>query len=853
MRDKNVIRIVLGILMLVLSVGIINCGIYTKAATNYTYKVRFDGNGATEGKVKTITAKSGKKITIPENKYIKKGYTFDGWNTMSDGSGDVYVEGEEVKNLSKDGTTVRLYAQWKPNRYYVSFDGNNSTSGAMTRVRFTYGKAKKLPINKFARKGYDFVGWTTKSNGRGKLYKDGALVKNLVSTPNGRKTLYAKWKLRKYNIAYELDGGVNNADNPDSFSINSKTITLKEPTKKGYTFDGWYRSPSYKTRVTRIKSGSEGDRTYYAKWKVNSYYVKFDKNCDEKLKSMKTKKYVYGKKYKLPKVTFKRKNYTFGGWNTKPDGSGKSYDNEQIVRNLTSKNKGIKVLYAVWIPDVHSIKYVLNGGKNNAANPKSFTVDEEVVLEKPTRRGYTFAGWYKEAAWKHKITKISKGTGKDVKLYAKWKPNKLVVTFDGNGNTGGAMKTYTASILGTSYELADSTKHLKVIDVSSWQKKINWEKVKNEVDAVILRCGYGMNYKYQDDYEFERNAKECERLGIPYGVYLYSYATNDTKAKSEAAHILRLIEGKNLSLPVYLDCEEGYTSGYAARACEVIGNILQNNGYTFGVYANTSWWNNYLTKVTSYTRWVAQYYKVCQYTGTYDAWQYSSSGKVKGIEGNVDMNIMYTKFEQANVATYTIPANEYEKKGYKFVGWNTMPDGSGKTYVDEASIKNTYMSKNRSLKLYAQWELADYTIEYELDGGTNNPSNPTTYNMMSSDIILSAPTKEGYTFVAWYRDEDMTKKVTKITSGSTGNKKFYAEWAPIEYNIEYILNGGVNSVNNPLSYNHEEFLELESPVRQGYIFDGWYFDEAFEKKFSNDVLAAYGDLKLYAKWIVSSP
>lgn len=187
------------------------------------------------------------------------------------------------------------------------------------------------------------------------------------------------------------------------------------------------------------------------------------------------------------------------------------------------------------------------------------------------------------------------------------------------------------------------SKHL-VIDVSEHQGVINWEAAKPHIAGAIIRCGYGDNYASQDDVQWSRNITECERLGIPRGVYLYSYATNDAMAQSELQHILRCLHGHSFQLPIYLDVEQAGTEGYAARACQIICEGLKAAGYKPGVYANTNWWNNYLTGVTAYTRWVAQYNSVCQYSGKHDIWQYTSDGSVPGINGRVDMNWCYTEF-----------------------------------------------------------------------------------------------------------------------------------------------------------------------------------------------------------------
>ncbi len=185
---------------------------------------------------------------------------------------------------------------------------------------------------------------------------------------------------------------------------------------------------------------------------------------------------------------------------------------------------------------------------------------------------------------------------------------------------------------------------LNVIDVSSHQGTIDWDTVKDHIDGAILRCGYGDNITSQDDAQFAANLAACERLGIPHGVYLYSYADTTAHAQSELAHILRLIDGHTFQLPIYLDCEESGTQSFAPTACKIVCEGLKSAGYTPGVYASLSWWNNYLTSVTAYRRWVAQWASKCTYTGSYDIWQYSESGSVSGISGSVDMNYCYTAF-----------------------------------------------------------------------------------------------------------------------------------------------------------------------------------------------------------------
>ena len=189
----------------------------------------------------------------------------------------------------------------------------------------------------------------------------------------------------------------------------------------------------------------------------------------------------------------------------------------------------------------------------------------------------------------------------------------------------------------------------KGIDVSEFQKEIDWQKVKNDgIKFAILRVGFGMDIKSQDDKYIERNIEECEKIGMPYGVYLFSYANTVDKAKSEAEHTLRLIKGHKLAMGVWYDIEDNNTSGSVGKStltniintyCEAI----KKAGFNVGIYASLSWLNHKIDASIQdkWPVWVAQYYKECEYKGDYLIWQYASDGKVDGISGKVDMNYYY--------------------------------------------------------------------------------------------------------------------------------------------------------------------------------------------------------------------
>ena len=252
----------------------------------------------------------------------------------------------------------------------------------------------------------------------------------------------------------------------------------------------------------------------------------------------------------------------------------------------------------------------------------------------------------------------------------------------------------------------------KGIDVSYHNGTIDWKRVKqSEVEYAIIRCGYGTNDKNQDDKKWEENVKGCIDNNIPYGVYLYSYADTVEKASSEADHAIRLLWGKKLKYPVYYDLEEDKLRDKISK--QTIADIAQTfcdklsaKGYTVGIYANKDWFTNYLTdsRFNNWTKWVAQYNTVCNYKGKYDMWQCSSTGRVPGISGNVDLNYSYSPFENS------------------YGGGNTNNGGTTNKYSDglnEIEGELYYFKNNRIDTSYSG--LAQYGNEwYYIENGKVN-------------------------------------------------------------------------------------------------------------------------------------
>lgn len=190
------------------------------------------------------------------------------------------------------------------------------------------------------------------------------------------------------------------------------------------------------------------------------------------------------------------------------------------------------------------------------------------------------------------------------------------------------------------------------IDVSKWNGKIDWEAVKNSgISYVIIRCGYRGSSQGMliEDPRFAENIKGATNVGLKVGVYFFTQAVDEVEAVYEASYVLDKIKNYKISYPVFLDVEASGGRGdkidKATRTavCKAFCQTIQNAGYTAGIYANKTWLTDKIdaSALSAYKIWLAQYAAAPTYTGRYDLWQYKSTGRVSGINGNVDLNLSY--------------------------------------------------------------------------------------------------------------------------------------------------------------------------------------------------------------------
>ena len=201
------------------------------------------------------------------------------------------------------------------------------------------------------------------------------------------------------------------------------------------------------------------------------------------------------------------------------------------------------------------------------------------------------------------------------------------------------------------------------IDVSKWNKDIDWNKVKAQgVDFAILRCGYRGSkngYLIEDPY-FEQNIKGATEAGVRVGVYFFTQAKTAAEGVEEASMVLSLCKDYKLSFPLYIDTE-GAGGGRAdnlpvdqrTEAIKAFCETVENAGYAAGIYASKSWFihNLDMEKLKGYSIWLAQYSRKATYDGVYDMWQYTSAGRLDGISTLVDLDLSYVDYQDATAGT----------------------------------------------------------------------------------------------------------------------------------------------------------------------------------------------------------
>ncbi len=366
---------------------------------DYTLSYNLDGGSVDGTNPATYTIEDTVTLINP----TRSGYTFAGW-TGTDLSGKTMSV-----TIAKVSIGARSYtANWTANEYTLSFNVNGGDALASNFKTVVYDSSYSVPVP--TRRGYDFVEWKTSM---GVVYNGGKWK------TAGNVIVIAQWNIIDYAISCNLDGGSVAGNNLTTYTVED-TITLKNPTRTGYTFTGWTGTDlSSKTMTVTIAKGSVGARSYTANWTANTYELTYDVNGGNALANNKLC-VTYDASYSVVEPT--RTGYTFVKWATSTG---------TVYSGGTWKTDDNVTLIAEWKANTYTVNYNGNGG-TPAKTSDTATYDKTFTLSTASRTGYEFV------CWKYNGEEFTSGKWnltKDITLVADWSPLSYTITYVGNDGT----------------------------------------------------------------------------------------------------------------------------------------------------------------------------------------------------------------------------------------------------------------------------------------------------------------------------------------------------------------------------------------------------------------------------------
>ena len=717
-----------------------------------TYAIHYEANGGT-GVMNDQIIELGKATALSSNSFSRLECSFAGWNTRPDGSGINFTDKASIKDITVAGGKATLYAQWVSQSYTVHFEPNGG-KGTMNDQAVDRGSSVKLTANTFSRADYDFTGWNTKSDGTGKHYADSASVKD-IGAADETVTLFAQWKIRTYTISFYSNGGAGSMN--DQVAERGSAVKLNANTFKrdNYMFAGWNTKQdgtgtNYADR-TLVKdiAVAGGKITLYAQWKLQTYIIRYDANGGSG--KMDDQTLNRGEASSLSENKFSRDDFDFTGWNTKSDGTGKSYSDKEHVKDLASAGENV-TLYAQWSSMTYKIRYDANGG-SGAMNDQSVARGASVKLAANlfSRENYYFTGWNTREdgsgdnyAADASVKNLA-SAGETVTLYAQWKIQTYTIHYDANGGSGtmedqtmnrGESETLKPNGFtredhyftgwntkpdgtGVSYDNEAEVSNLAASGVTA-TLYAQWKKETYTVrydanggsgtmeDQIVERGASGKicaNAFVRDEYEFIGWNTKPDRSGVAYeaGTAFKNLADADETVTLYAQWLAK-------TYVIHFDANGGTgvmddqpaVRGFSTKLSKLVF-ACQDKYFTgwntkpdgSGIAIEPS---GYVINPAPLADEITLY---AQWNDTYSHYRVninSNGGRRMSGAGIDDEG----KWIDINVYG-TIEPNVFERDGYRFTGWNTKPDGSGVPYDDEELVINLAGS-DMVYELYAQWE-----------------------------------------------------------------------------------------------------------------------------------------------------
>jgi len=742
-------------------------------------------NNGTEDRLE-YSLKTNETMRLPTNTFLRTGYVFAGWRTPN----GVTVEyTDEATYIMPADTVSILLAVWTPLDNKLVFDKNGGNGVEVSQL-IPSNDTRTLISCSYTRDGYRFAGWSNTSNGEVN-YLDGG---NYTMGIEPEVRLYAVWKIVNYDILYELDGGENSPENKTNYTVHSGTILLHDPSKPGYTFEGWYTDAAKTVKISQFDASLLATVKLYANWIANSNSLVF--HPGDGGGTMKTLQIETGSTVILPACEFVRVGYEFMGWSTSLGGDVYYLNSAEYKMGIQSEY----VLYAVWEKAIYSIDYHMNGGVNHADNPMTYHIESmDITLGVPTRIGYTFGGWYAESTMTTSpVMMIAAGSYGNQTLYAKWIAKENTLRFDANGGVG-SMDEIT----------------LKTGEMLVSLPAVTFEKEGYNFAGWALTA-HG-NSIYGDGASFEMGTAEVVTLYAVWTDFAYSISYN-------------LNGGTN---------HQQNPVGYKIGSATITLQPPTRAGYTFGGWYTDISLKHKIVEIKSgstghvviYARWTAN-----QNTLIFDA--NGGTGVMSDLVISTDDSVI-------------LPRNAFTRVGYQFAGWATSPFGEV-VYADEATY---VMGPNTSYTLYARWTPNQNVIVFHPNGGLG--SMPNQYMETDASATLNKNTfyLTGYHFVGWATSASGGVVYTEAASyrmGTDATYTLYAKWAPNENKLAFDANGGNGAMSDMLiATDAKVTLSANAFAREGYQFVGWATSSGGKVVYENGATYQMGtgsSYTLYACW-----
>ncbi len=679
----------------------------TNLYAKWAYKVTFDSQGGSP--VASVLADPGTKIAKPADP-TKEGYTFAGWykEATFENAWDFAVNTVIANN-------TMLYAKWTANTYTVAYDANGG-SGTTEPSSHTYGAAKALTANGFAKTGYTFAGWNTNAEGTGTDYANLAEVTNLTGTNGATVTLYVKWTANAYTVAYDANGGTGTTE-PSAHTYDAaKVLTANGFVKTGYSFAGWNTMANGSgtiyadlASVTNLTADNGATVTFFAQWTANAYTVVYDSNGG--LGTMDSSAHVYDAAKVLTANGFAKTGYAFEGWNTMADGSGTSYAELASVTNLASDNNASVTLFAQWTANTYTVAYDNNGGSGSmVSGVHTYDAAKALTANGFTKTGYSFAGWNTKAngsgtgyAELASVTNLASENGASVTLFAQWTINHYTVAYDGNGGSGAmessahtydAAKTLTANgFARTGYTFAGWNTMANGSGTSYAELASVLNLTSDNVVTVTLFAQWTINHYTVTFKGWDGDTLSTQ--SVPYGSAATAPAHPDRTGYTAAGWDVAFSTITDNLTVTALYSPNGYTVAFDAQGGSAVAGTSANYNTTIAVpsaptrdaFAFSGWFK----EPGCINEWSFSADVVTGNTTLFARWSNISAIKVQSSSSRYGSVLGVGNY--ANDRTATVTA--LPKNGYYFVKWM-----NGRALASTDAVFTFPAITNMSLKAY---------------------------------------------------------------------------------------------------------------------------------------------------------